>query len=736
MEAELQAQLAFHLTGRKTSDKIKTPGELGLRPALLAFYRDLTKLRYDFPLVLIDGGADETSVQSLSALVDCLLEKVAGGPGGKRLRQHAMRLEQEIRTLAAQGITGPLSVLWDRAASRLGKHNDELFQDSLQRLRAALKTDGEVVDCDCALPRRFLQHTGAILREAKASTVREEIDRLMMKLSDVLAAEFVHSEKGLSAEGLKASVGTAQRDAFDFEAMEHLLTHAWPKTPLSETRRQRIDWVLETFNSQRFFPAVGESRTPTGDEGPYQFVFDSCAQAVEAYRARLPEMVEFAKAVAVARLEVDGRYNDARHDLFFEEFGVNGLRPDELALFPDYLVCVQPDEIPHVLQAFAAGLPAKVLVQTDDLLEAPAIGTEHIALTLGSKQLALSAVGLGTVHVLQTSNSHLFQMRDQIFHGLAYAGPALFNIFSGAADGATDLPPYLTAAAALESRAFPSFVFDPSAGPDLASRFQVQGNPQPDRDWPLHSLAYEDAEYQHVSEDLPFTLVDFIACDRRYAKHFACVPRATWNGSLAPVGEFLAGEHDNLTEKVPALLMVDGDNVLQKVIVNDKLIRDARDCADMWRGLRELGGIRNSHAEILLTQERKAWAEQLQREADVRGNEQVQRNELAPATEAPVVALAAQPTSPPQGEVESSSDEPYIETPRCTTCNECTQINNRMFAYDVNKQVFIADADAGTYRQLVEAAESCQVAIIHPGKPRNSDEPGLDELMKRAEAFA
>jgi len=81
------------------------------------------------------------------------------------------------------------------------------------------------------------------------------------------------------------------------------------------------------------------------------------------------------------------------------------------------------------------------------------------------------------------------------------------------------------------------------------------------------------------------------------------------------------------------------------------------------------------------------------------------------------------------------SDDPYIETPRCTTCNECTQINNKMFVYDANKQAFIANPDAGTYRQLVEAAESCQVAIIHPGKPRNLNEPGLEELIERAEAF-
>jgi hypothetical protein len=58
-----------------------------------------------------------------------------------------------------------------------------------------------------------------------------------------------------------------------------------------------------------------------------------------------------------------------------------------------------------------------------------------------------------------------------------------------------------------------------------------------------------------------------------------------------------------------------------------------------------------------------------------------------------------------------------------------------MFVYDENKQAYIADISAGTYHDLVEAAETCQVCIIHPGKPKNPDEPGLDELIKRAELF-
>jgi pyruvate-ferredoxin/flavodoxin oxidoreductase len=63
------------------------------------------------------------------------------------------------------------------------------------------------------------------------------------------------------------------------------------------------------------------------------------------------------------------------------------------------------------------------------------------------------------------------------------------------------------------------------------------------------------------------------------------------------------------------------------------------------------------------------------------------------------------------------------------------QLNPRMFAYDENRKARIADASAGTCGQPAEAAESVRVAAIHPGKPKSPNEPGHEELHKRAEAF-
>jgi pyruvate-ferredoxin/flavodoxin oxidoreductase len=84
---------------------------------------------------------------------------------------------------------------------------------------------------------------------------------------------------------------------------------------------------------------------------------------------------------------------------------------------------------------------------------------------------------------------------------------------------------------------------------------------------------------------------------------------------------------------------------------------------------------------------------------------------------------------------ESITIEPYIDSERCTTCNECTNLNKKMFAYNANKQAYVKDPKAGTFAQLVQAAEKCPVSAIHPGTPLNPKEKDLEKWLKRAQAF-
>ena len=105
--------------------------------------------------------------------------------------------------------------------------------------------------------------------------------------------------------------------------------------------------------------------------------------------------------------------------------------------------------------------------------------------------------------------------------------------------------------------------------------------------------------------------------------------------------------------------------------------------------------------------------------------------EAAPAEEAAVPAEEASPAE----EESLAFDDPYIDSALCTSCNDCMKVNPRLFVYNENKQAFFSDINAGTYEELVRAAERCQLAVIHPGKPKNPDEPNLEELIKRAEPF-
>ena len=138
MEAELQTQVAFHLTGRRPATGLDAVDALELRPALLARYRDLSALRYDFPVVLVANPAAGPCAQPLSGLLDSVLLEIADGDDGDRVSRHVLRLERAIRALLAEGVRGTLSSLWDTAASRLSVRTDELLQDSLKRARTAL----------------------------------------------------------------------------------------------------------------------------------------------------------------------------------------------------------------------------------------------------------------------------------------------------------------------------------------------------------------------------------------------------------------------------------------------------------------------------------------------------------------------------------------------------------------------------------------------------------------------
>jgi ferredoxin len=119
-------------------------------------------------------------------------------------------------------------------------------------------------------------------------------------------------------------------------------------------------------------------------------------------------------------------------------------------------------------------------------------------------------------------------------------------------------------------------------------------------------------------------------------------------------------------------------------------------------------------------------------------NAPVNVDRSAPTAERSTEQGAAADAEPSEQDAatDEAPEEPWIDSALCTSCNDCIGINPQMFAYNANKQAEIIDARAGTYEQLVTAAEKCPARCIHPGTPLNPEEPGLASLIERARKFA
>ena len=134
-----------------------------------------------------------------------------------------------------------------------------------------------------------------------------------------------------------------------------------------------------------------------------------------------------------------------------------------------------------------------------------------------------------------------------------------------------------------------------------------------------------------------------------------------WSEGLVPLERWLALDAAARRGAVPFLLMIDADNRLQRVIVDAAVVREVEAVQEEWRGLRQRGRVAQPPETRVVAP------------AD------------GPATERPDLTLVITPGSeapverPPAATAEHGTGDPYIETPRCSSCNECINLNGRMF---------------------------------------------------------
>jgi pyruvate-ferredoxin/flavodoxin oxidoreductase len=251
-----------------------------------------------------------------------------------------------------------------------------------------------------------------------------------------------------------------------------------------------------------------------------------------------------------------------------------------------------------------------------------------------------------------------------------------------------------------------------------------------DDDWPSYRLTYADDQGTQQSMDLPMTFADFAVTEGRFRKHFRKAPPETWNDDMTPLHEFLEQEADDREGLYPYIWGVDGRNRLMRVMVSEQLVRASEDRLNYWRLLKSLTGVdRVVDEDAIADQARAEMAQKLSASLLSLVTSGDTASLLDSTGAGP--AAGAGSTAAPGGDYEPV----WIDTPECQSCDECTKINTKIFAYNDDKKAIIVNPRGGSYKDIVRAAEKCTAECIHPGTPFNANEKGLDKLVKRAEKF-
>ncbi len=789
LDASIRGLRGFHV-GAGSDVVAPEPGTL---PALLHPYRDVARLRTDYPVyVSVDDGV--LVCRPLADQLEAWAE--AATVGGRVLTDNLVRVERCMRdALSGDARSHDAREVLASASERV--HRDlGLKGDGAETLRAGLDALTQQV-ADGAVVLGFGEGASLSLAIACArATLPDRRDRfaavardLCQKLSSLIAIERTKDPASRDSNAVESSLGGSNLQ-IDAAALARVIGPHRGSAQADPVRRDRLAASLAALEAYlarvdaapviTFVCRDGATVAAVSAED-VRVVSDAdpCSAALAEFDRTSVEMAAVLRAMRRARLEIDGSYDPVAHEAWIEQLAWDGFSADELRTVTPVFAVEQASRLSGeglrgLSRLLRSGKPVKVLV---DVL--PAADPDADAVLGDSVRFEFGYFGISHREALvhQTAEARPAHLVDGLRKALDATRPSV-HVLAAPHDIAGDLSEvggWLHTGAAVDGRAHPLFCYDPEPGVSWARRFEMSGNPEPDAAWPTGVVPYCGTDGAATTMELAFTFADFALLEPSYRARFAVVPAGVPDDVLAPVEEWLRLELDDAATRVPFVWAVEPAGQLLRLAISRELAFACRDRQRYWRTLQEWAGVHNEHVEravagALEEAEARHSAERERLEAEAAEEVERVRREAAgeamqrlaavlldadlaalgagvsaapgaapsPAAKPAAVSQEGEPAeeaAPAPAAVGLSFDEAFIDTPLCTTCNDCININPIMFVYDDNKQARISDASAGTFEHLVLAAEKCPARCIHPGKPLDPDEPNLDALVERAAEF-
>lgn len=504
---------------------------------------------------------------------------------------------------------------------------------------------------------------------------------------------------------------------------------------------------------------------------PYPFPWanhlfqDSTSMAMGIFEGHMAKMTDGFKAIRKAELELSGKYRPGEHDDFFTYFNWEQFSDEEWQLCPPVVAlggdgAMYDIGFQNLSRMMSSGKPIKVIIVDTQVYS----NTGGQACTSGfigqisdmaqygkvwkgkgepRKEIGLIAMAHRNTYVMQGTLANTSHMIEGFIDGLMTRRPAVFNLYTTCQPehGVGDDMGVNQAKLAVESRAYPVFKYNPDDGVKTSEAFDLSGNPAMNELWPTYKLKYLENGIEKTME-VPMTFADFAVTEARFRKHFRKAPRDTWNDNMVLLSDFLEMEEDERSGKFPYIWAVDRKQQLSRVLVAKPIVDSCEERRDFWIMLRDIADVdvRPQAEEDLESKVRAEivnnLAQKLMKLAGGTGGVQV---DISGATNGSTAESVPTGTN---GEVQGTQptatdgySAPWLESEDCSSCDECININPRIFAYDDNKKAYIKDPNGGPYSDIVKAAEKCTTQVIHPGLPADRSARDIEKWIKRGEKY-
>jgi pyruvate-ferredoxin/flavodoxin oxidoreductase len=627
--------------------------------------------------------------------------------------------------------------------------------------------DGACLGCGEKGTIHLFTSTVTALMQPRVKKFLAKLDALISGLENHIRIKLSSSVDLTDTEALLQAVQAHSGHDLTLANLSESLLQKHPGQPIDPQWLKRVSQMLEKLKDLRWRYMEGPSKKGRAEMGivnstgctsvwastfpfnPYPFPWtshlfqDSPSVAMGVFEGHMAKMVEGFKTVRQVEMELAGGYDPAENGAAFARFNWEQLSEEEWHLCPPVLAMGGDGAMfdigfQNLSRALMSGKPIKILIVDTQVYS----NTGGQACTSGfigqvadmspygaskhgktEKRKEISVIGMAhrTSYVAQGSLSNTTHLLESFIDGLNSRRPALFNVYAVCPPehGVGDNSAVAQSKMAVESRAFPLFRYNPDLGVTFSECATLEGNPSLDADWVSYKLDYVDEDGSKKAMTLPMTFADFALSEGRFAKQFKKAPPETWNDEQVLLGDFLKLSEDERDGKFPFIWSVDKKNRLLRVLVSAEMVRSCEERIQFWQQLKDVAGIGRPQVDetAIANRVRQELIQKLSSGLGISSSDVAQ----PVAAAAPVAA--------------EGYEAAWVDTPECTACDECININPKVFGYNEAKKVVMLDPKAGSFLDIVKAAEKCTAGIIHPGTPWNMNEANLDKLKQRAAKF-